>query len=805
MPTLYFLEANVPLVKGYTLNDQNEIKATSYPNVAKFKSHKANCPTLKDFYTQLVDHAKAGHCLLKGKLNRVLNWESRAGSTNSNDTTDYLCFDLDGAPFKDPEHFMSGHPLLKDVGYIVQYSASQGLGKPGLRCHIFVLLNTQYNVSYLKSWLMELNLDGNLWAGAVRKSITLSPSRAALHWPIDVTACQNDKLLYIAPPVIGKGVSYKPPSPTIQIVGKKNLTLDTSLLNAQNIELWKKEQRALLNALRKEAGLETVRPTRMVGEYEVQGKPGEANITEIWEDGDFVRFNLNGGNSNAYYHPIENFEIIHNFKGEPACLTKELLPGYYKDCVARARREATQPTDKGEIILGVCDKRSGALWKISWNATQQALQLYPAKSDKQLADWLMQHGKIPGDFTPQWTFEFNPLNTTVVDTETQYLNTYVPSKYYKSHKPTKTPRPNADNWPTIRKVIASVVSDNEWNEVTEHFLNWLAVAFQHKIKIGTTWLLAGTEGTGKNLLSNHILRPLLGNKYVKEVLVTGLEDQFNGWLEHTLMCFVNEIQVSSSQHRKIISGKLRNWICDSPLDIRNMGQTRYDADNFCNFIMNTNFRDGVDINKADRRYNMGEWQDTRLQMTQHEVTTLIPRELEHFFNYLMSRKACIDTAHKIIDTQSRQDVIDAGRNSVDMLADALLDGDLSPFVEALPDMRLIMEISGQNSALAVAYDTIIKRELALLTSARCIKGSTVITVESRLSRDELFILFDYCIGTMPSSPNKFTRLLKHKGITTKKLRNAHGDLCYGLEVKWTASQAWCAEHHINTQPIRRVK
>jgi len=381
----------------------------------------------------------------------------------------------------------------------------------------------------------------------------------------------------------------------------------------------------------------------------------------------------------------------------------------------------------------------------------------------------------------------------------------VPSKYYKSHKPTKTPRPNADNWPTIRKVIASVVSGNEWNEVTEHFLNWLAVAFQHKIKIGTTWLLAGTEGTGKNLLSNHILRPLLGNKYVKEVLVTGLEDQFNGWLEHTLMCFVNEIQVSSSQHRKIISGKLRNWICDSPLDIRNMGQTRYDADNFCNFIMNTNFRDGVDINKADRRYNMGEWQDTRLQMTQHEVTTLIPRELEHFFNYLMSRKACVDTAHKIIDTQSRQDVIDAGRNSVDMLADALLDGDLSPFVEALPDMRLIMEISGQNSALAVAYDSIIKRELALLTSTRAPKNSTVMTVESRLSRDELFILFDYCIGTMPSSPNKFTRLLKHKGITTKKLRNAHGDLCYGLEVKWTASQAWCAEHHINTQPIRRVK
>lgn len=803
MATIYFLEAHVPLVKGYTLNAQNEIKATSYPNVAQFKSHKTSCPSLKDFYTQLVAHAAKGHCLLKGKLNRDLNWESRAGSTNSNDTTDFICFDLDGAPFDSPDHFMSGHAVLKDVSYIVQYSASQGLGKPGLRCHIFVLLNAQYNVSYLKSWLMELNLDGNLWGGLVRRSITLSNSRAALHWPIDITACQNDKLLYIAPATVAKGIKYDPPTPAIQIVAKKQLTLDTSTLGNQAIEVWKKEQRALLNALRKEQGLETVRATRMVGEYEVQGKPGEANLTEVWEDGDFIRFNLNGGNSNAYYHPIDNFELIHNFKGEPACLTKELLPGYYKDCVARARREATQPTDKGEVILGVCDKRSGALWKISWNSIAQNLQLYPAKSDKQLADWLMQHGKIPGDFTPQWSFEFNPLNTTVVDTETQYLNTYVPSKYYKSHKPTRT-KPNADNWPTIRKVIASVVSNNEWNEVTEHFLNWLAVAFQHKIKIGTTWLLSGTEGTGKNLLSNHILRPLLGNRYVKEVLVTGLEDQFNGWLEHTLMCFVNEIQVSSSQHRKIISGKLRNWICDSPLDIRNMGQTRYDADNFCNFIMNTNFRDGVDINKADRRYNMGEWQDTRLQMTQNEVTTLIPRELEHFFNYLMTRKACVDTAHKIIDTQSRKDVIDAGRNSVDMLADALLDGDISPFVEALPDMRVIMEISGQNSALAVAYDTTIKRELNLLTSSRSPKNS-IVSIESRLSRDELFILFDYCIGNMPRSPNKFTRLLKHKGITTKKLRNAHGELCYGLEVKWTASTEWCAEHHIPSQPLRRVK
>jgi hypothetical protein len=31
----------------------------------------------------------------------------------------------------------------------------------------------------------------------------------------------------------------------------------------------------------------------------------------------FVYFNLNGGDSWAYYHPIDNPTFIRNFKGEP--------------------------------------------------------------------------------------------------------------------------------------------------------------------------------------------------------------------------------------------------------------------------------------------------------------------------------------------------------------------------------------------------------------------------------------------------------------------------------------------------------
>lgn len=796
MAKIWFLEASVPLAKVYFKGENNEITAEPYPIVSRFKSHETEIDSLKTMYTEIVAHAKQGHSLIKGILHRDLEWANRRKSTQTADKTEWVCLDLDGAPFNSHEEFMNGHPHLKDVSYIVQYSASQGFNKKGLRCHIFFLLDKEYPAPFLKSWLMGLNLDGTYYKGAVRQALTMNDAGTCLKWPIDITCCQNDKIIYIAPPIIKDGVPYNPPKPAIQYVAKKLQYMPTSRIVVQKLETWKVERNTILNNMRKEAGLQPLRATRSVKGRECHGKTGEIQVTEIIDCGDYVRLNLNGGDSSAYWHPKNNFEFIENFKGEPALVTKDSCPAYYQECLAVAQHEAMQPTEEGEIILGICDTKSSNLWKVSWNENTHNLQLYPARSDKQLADWLMQHGRAPGDFTPQWTMEFNPANKTIVDVEKQYINTYVPSVHYRNklHK---------GEFPTIKKILMSVVSNNEWNEITEHFVNWLAVLVQHRIKIGTTWLLSGTEGTGKNLMQK-IMREMIGTRYVKEVLITGLEDQFNGWLEHSMLCFVNEIQVSSSAHRNIIAGKLRNWITDSPLDIRPMGQTRYDAENYCNFIMGSNKRDAVDIDNGDRRYNIGIYQEKRLAMTQREVEQLIPQEIPAFFAYLMTYKASIEKARTIIETESRRDVILANRNSVDMLADALLEGDMSPFVEALPDMHHIASVSGNDSAKAVAYHTIVTRELQLLVASKP-KEDGMCRVESRLSRDELFILFDYCIGGMPNSPAKFTRLLKHKSIETKRLRAPNGENVYGLRVEWSASNAWCEEYRPEKQKLKRVK
>ena len=60
-----------------------------------------------------------------------------------------------------------------------------------------MLLEDEVVPTQLKEWLLHLNLTVPI----LRSHIRLNKAHTVLRWPLDITACQNDKLLYIAPPV----------------------------------------------------------------------------------------------------------------------------------------------------------------------------------------------------------------------------------------------------------------------------------------------------------------------------------------------------------------------------------------------------------------------------------------------------------------------------------------------------------------------------------------------------------------------------------------------------------------------------
>ena len=814
--TLFFLSSDAHLSKQFWLNSAGELQKSSYPNVKNFTSHSVPCASLKDFHAALVKHAALGHCLIKGLLHRDLDNEPRAGATKSEDHTRWLCLDLDNAPFKSPAEFMRCIPELSDISHIIQYSASSGVStKPDrTSCHIFVLLDKPIPAGYAKTWLME----SNLTVKALREGITLSPAGAALHWPLDVTTCQNDKLLYIAPPALGKGVrSTLKDSERIQLVPGKQQTLSHKLfVPKRTVERLNEEKRTLLNDLRKNDNLKPLRSnTKWVGDVEIQPKPGEATITGHKIERGFVYFNLNGGDSWGYYHPEGNHELIKNFKDEPAYYTRELLPEYFKAQSTAVKEQQLQPTAGGEVILAFRDKRTAQYFNGSWNPSTQHLELHPAKSELQLNHWMQNHGMAPFDVIPVWDVIFDPQSEVILDEEARTINTYVPSKYFRQEIPSTPASLNA--CPLIKRIMLSAVSGNKEDETFEHWLNWLAVIFQLRTKPMTAWVLHGLEGTGKGLVINKILSPLLGRNYVQSKRASELEEKFTGWLETALIAFVDEVRVSASMRKDIISSDLRNFITEEYITIRNMNRASYQVKSYFGMIFSSNESDPVTIKADDRRYNVGAFQRVKLEISQDEVDFGIERELPAFMNYIMTRKADRTMAAKPVKNEAHNILVENSRTSIDVTVNQIANGDIVALWDMRMDLNMALQLNGGNAGYAHMYHDLIKREIKELIiefqqnqhhRIQAKKTPTyAVTAHSRVTRDELLVIFEHCVGNMPKTPNKFTSLLKHRNIKTVRMR-IRGASQWGLEVEWKAPAQWLQERNeefVAQDPKRKLK
>jgi hypothetical protein len=329
---IYGLTAKMALVKRYELDAQGQLVKHPYPEATYFTSHEFD-----DLSTAIGTMAYIGGCLLKGELNAPLRDGRRAGHTEQNGPTDWICLDLDGVTaWNSVDSFLAAIGV-SGVDYIVQWSNSAGLA-PGLRCHVFMYLDREVTPDFLKRWLMLTNLG----TPQLRSQITLNKIGTALRWPLDVTTCQNDKLLFVAPPILGPGI----PDPyagkqriEVQRRGRATLSLPMHVPNAKKVQ---QQTRELITELRKHQGLPSL-GTVMDGREEVIITPEAAKVTGCRQSRGFVYFNLNGGDSWAYYHPLNSPQWIRNFKGEPKVLTSEVLPDYWAMVVAAKQKKRPAP------------------------------------------------------------------------------------------------------------------------------------------------------------------------------------------------------------------------------------------------------------------------------------------------------------------------------------------------------------------------------------------------------------------------------------------------------------------------------
>ncbi len=751
-----FLEASVPLTKSYVKKPNGVIEKKPYPYVHEVTSITENCPNMKTFAALLIEHAALGHCLLKSNPTRELVAESRAGSTDAAGITDWIVFDVDGlAGCASVEQFM-GLMNMKDISYVAQYSASYKIENNDLRAHIFIQLSKPLSAPLVKQWLISLNHR----IPELRAATTLTKTGNSLSWPLDISACQNDKLLYIAPPLL-KGIKDPVKGTRIEYVRKTHDALiipDATPGIAQNQEATHKR----INEIRIALGFSARKINyKMHGSTKIMVNPDSSTISDMKTDRGFVYFNLNGGDSWGYYHPEDNPDYIYNFKDEPTYLTKDLLPEYWKSLT----EQTTRTDSRGLTYLAFCDRKTGAYWRGTHDTTNDTLELYVAKNETQIRHFAKQHGLPLGDFIPEWDLTFDPHDNVRVDPTNQTVNMFEPTIYMSAKlKPVKCCPPLI--WRIIHHALGGDL------DITEHFLNWLAYIVQYRDRAKTAWVLHGTTGTGKGILMHKILRPLLGAKQTSIRRMEDLNEQYNEYMKCCFLVFVDEVESKALVNERGVMAKLKNFITEESITVRAMYQSAHEVSNYTSWIFASNKNDPVAIDKEDRRFNVGVYQKNKLLVTQKEIDEQIPKELQAFHDYLMNYAVDIIASSTPIDSADRNNMISISESSIDTVGSALLEGDFEFFLDQLPTTT-----SYQNNALEFNkvqnYEDVLKSMLVRTDEfGNC-----------NVSRDELRAIFEYTVGNIPVTPNKFTSLLKHHRIHTVKLR-MNNALTPGIRTTW---------------------
>lgn len=681
------LSARIPLTKTIAYNAGTDaVHVAPYPMVKNMTSHAHVVATLKEFERVIREAAKQGHCLLKGNLDTVLKNESRADHS-VDEPHEWAVFDFDKVDCAPTlEGALSAmHKYLpaevQNVDAIVQLSASCfAPNATHLSCHIFVLLEQPVESSVLKSYFEHINLT------RIKDEISLTDSCLALHFPLDRTVAVPSKLIYIAPPrCVGYTSEIKDAIHFIK--GTRRKLLIPAFVAPSTEQL-----HTLRDELRDKAQL-----PKMTGsivskngvEYLIGSKEA-CVIHDIRKSGDlYLRFNMNGGDSQAYYINLREPHIIGNFKGEPFYYTKDVAPDLYKS-LTKSARALTNQNSSIEAFAFYCTNRNSAVYIGSYNRETDELTVNPSNESAAMS-WMRSFGMPPMPL-PHMQLVYDMHSNTRYEPGFPLINMYKQSDFIKEFGNIERIRP-ADQMlvphlkgscPVIYKTLYSITGDS--NEAVLQFVHWLAYVFQKRTKPQTAWLLHGVEGTGKGTLYYKILEPLLGNRECTIVMYKDTEGEFNQFMEGKLMICIDECELGMKRDADELASRFRNWITEPTIQIRAMREGLREAPSNCAFILFANSPKPLKLPKHDRRYNVGERQDHRLMFTPNEYAVIEQGEELPAFAQILGELIVEDKIVKLslYGGESKERIINASQSLMDRVIGAIKAGDGDFFFENQP-------------------------------------------------------------------------------------------------------------------------
>lgn len=744
------------LAKTFRANGEVE----AYPNARSLTSHERLYPITVEGMRQrekdMREFAMNGGCLLRGNLTRQIIDESRGGLTDAAAPNQTLMLDFDkivydGSHFKktikkgkldvevvrvEKEDIMKAAETMieyiglpNDVSYFVHASNSMGMMLDKMSIHIEFVLSQALATTRQKEWI-ELQA---VTREHISRCLGLSKNKMTLTWPLDPSVAHNSKLIYIGNPTFELKDMNPVACERVFFVEKKKLLLDHNLIKLVNGTQLEKLKEEMLTSLRTREGLSKITPkavtVRIHGETMRVFKNAERMSLDIaYEKGDFVYCNINGGDSHAYYFLKRDPTLMLNFKGEPAFRIKDANPDFHAQ-VCDIYREEIAKNEVGQKFLRRRSREDGAIHGVCLEEGTGEVQVVESLTEKAAEDWCAQHEILMPDNIPFATIGFDPTEQTgrqlkfIDGVHGEFINTYRIPEAIRRAKTVDFIMTRDDcldhlreHCPATTTLLYHVMAEDDM--MMKHFVNWLACAAKYRTKNRTTFLFQGVQGTGKGIMFEEIIKPLMGPKYSASLTIQQLEEQFNGYLNEKLMILIDEFRHGDAQASKFLENKIKLYVSETEMAVRAMRTDVEVVHTFFNMIFFSNNYDAIRVPEGDRRLNVVPRQEIPLRMIFNgspeqqieeigKLVEAIREESPTFAGAIMQMQADRNAAATVIENEAKARMQSASRTKGEDFHAAITGGNISYFFEAatsatIPEQR--QSLMAGLKGLMQAYD-----------------------------------------------------------------------------------------------------
>jgi hypothetical protein len=539
--------------------------------------------------------------------------------------------------------------------------------------HLYYLLDREESMDMVRDWLKYINLETK----SLRDQITLTASDKALSFKLDIIANANGRVVYIADPVC-EGFE-DPIKERVQVLYRKYDELRYNFTHSGEL---KQKYRQALDEIRAKRGLPKLRAKELYDQrkdIEVLRKSltDAGRIHDCTQDSETImRCNIDGGDSDAYFYYIKYPQLVRNHKGEPALYMAKFDPGYYNNIALPASKELWEKDVQPFVFRNSYNDKYYVGLRLGTEITKQP---HVIGSEAKIEDYFTQHGGV-GVPSPidTWEITFDPALDNQWNEDEKVFNTWRKSEYMRDNMFGYSQPPEI-----IERIIRHATGNDD--EAYDRFINWLAYIFQTRKKTGIAWFLHGVQGTGKGLIVDHILMPILGKDYVVKQQARNLKAEFNGWMEKALIVNLDEFNIADTGgERGAVMQAMKMWITDSFLSIRAMHTESRMIQNYSNFILTTNTMGAISVDDGDRRMSFAVRQPDQLVITPDEVRK-IKEELGHFAGYLRGFKADEVAATTCLKNTAKEAAKILGQSTIEDFIEAAKLGDLGYFLEGLDE------------------------------------------------------------------------------------------------------------------------